>query len=183
MLRPELVSPPATWPVTLEEAKAHLRVDGGEDDTLIEGLIKAATGYFDGWTGVLGRCLVTQTWRQRFAGFDQCLRLPMPATEVSEVTNGIDVVDAGAYELLHDDRGSRVALRVGRTWPPAAGGHAPVAVTFRAGYGPADAVPPALKVAILIMVAHLYDNRGGSNQGGPPPAIDVLIAPYRVLRV
>jgi uncharacterized phage protein (predicted DNA packaging) len=33
--------------VTLEEAKAHLRVDTADDDTLITGLIGAATGYVE----------------------------------------------------------------------------------------------------------------------------------------
>lgn len=54
--------PPAETPVTLAEAKAHLRVDFDEDDALIGAILNAATEYLDGWDGILSRCLVTQTW-------------------------------------------------------------------------------------------------------------------------
>ena len=64
MHRPVLVTPPAETPVSRTEAKAHLRVDGTGDDDLIDGLIDAAVAHLDGYTGILGRCMVTQTWRQ-----------------------------------------------------------------------------------------------------------------------
>ena len=84
--RPVLVTAPAEDPVTLEEVKAHLRVierdENGaalpnEDDALITALIKAAVTHLDGWTGVLGRCLVDQTWRLVYDAFTQCMRLPI----------------------------------------------------------------------------------------------------------
>src|SRR5690606_10673336 len=70
MHRPVRVTPPAIQPVTLAEAKLHLRVDHDDEDALISNLIQAATGHLDGWTGILGHCLVEQVWRQdhdRFA--------------------------------------------------------------------------------------------------------------------
>lgn len=78
MLAPVRVTPPAEPPVSLEEAKAHLRVDFGDDDLYVAGLIEAATAHLDGWSGILGRALVTQTWRQDLCGFprDGVIRLP-----------------------------------------------------------------------------------------------------------
>ena len=38
----QLVTPPAGVPISLAEAKLHLRVDGGDDDPLICSLISAA---------------------------------------------------------------------------------------------------------------------------------------------
>ena len=45
--------------LTTAEAKAHCRVDTSDDDTLIASLVKAATAHLDGWSGILGRCLVS----------------------------------------------------------------------------------------------------------------------------
>ncbi|WP_297534627.1 head-tail connector protein [Nitrobacter sp.] len=55
MLTPIRTVAPAEMPVTLAEAKAHLRVDHDDQDDLITAQIKAATAWFDGYSGILGR--------------------------------------------------------------------------------------------------------------------------------
>ena len=62
-LPPALVTPPSGAVVTLAAAKAHLRVDHDLDDSAIGALIAAAEAHLDGYGGILGRCLLTQTWR------------------------------------------------------------------------------------------------------------------------
>lgn len=54
-----LYSPPVQEPVTLAEAKTHLRVTYTDDDALIAELITAARQWFEEQTY---RALVTQTW-------------------------------------------------------------------------------------------------------------------------
>jgi len=61
---PVRVTAPADRPVTLAEVKNHCRIDHSDDDTLVQSYIDAAVAHVEGWSGVLGRCLVTQTWRQ-----------------------------------------------------------------------------------------------------------------------
>lgn len=56
-----VVEPPTRRVVSLEDAKEHLKVDGDDEDFLIQGLIDAAMGYLDGPDGVLGRALAPQT--------------------------------------------------------------------------------------------------------------------------
>uniref|UniRef100_UPI002AFFC390 head-tail connector protein n=1 Tax=Hoeflea sp. TaxID=1940281 RepID=UPI002AFFC390 len=86
MHRPVLVTPPAILPVSLAEARLHLRVDEDADDTLITSLIGAAVDHLDGWTGILGQCLVEQEWRQDFDAFASCLSLPLgPVTSITSV--------------------------------------------------------------------------------------------------
>lgn len=55
---------PAEMPVTLAQVKDHLRVMHSDHDGMIDSMIMGGTEYLDGWTGILGRCLVTQTWEQ-----------------------------------------------------------------------------------------------------------------------
>lgn len=67
--RPVLVSAPTSAIMTLAEAKAQCRVDGSDDDNLINGLILAVTSYLDTKAGITGRALLRQTWRQDFYGW------------------------------------------------------------------------------------------------------------------
>ena len=56
----QLVTPPAGEPISLAEAKLHLRVDGGDDDPLIGSLITAARQAAE---TITGRQLMTARWR------------------------------------------------------------------------------------------------------------------------
>lgn len=194
MLAPVLITPPAMLPVSLAEAKAHLRVDHTDDDSLIGGLIAAATDHLDGWTGILGRCLVEQTWRQDFAAFATCLSLPLgPVISISNVTVGGVTVDDSDYALL-TDAGGRSRVEIAHI----ASGPGAVSVTYKAGYAtipevpangadpaiPAQStVPAALKVAIMLLVGSWYANREiivvGATVENLPFAVDALIAPFR----
>ena len=66
-----VVIPPAASPLSLDLAKAQLRVDpsNGDDDLLIQSLIDTATAWLDGPSGWLGRCLMPQTLELRLDGF------------------------------------------------------------------------------------------------------------------
>lgn len=190
MYRPVLVTPPAETPVSPTEAKAHLRVETTADDTLIAGLIAAATAHLDGWSGILGRCLVEQTWRQDYDDFRSCLRLPLfPVLSITSVkyvdTDGVEqTVDSANYVLLNDERGAYVEFADGYSFPALNVGSAAVRITYVAGYGAASAVPQAIKQAMLLLIGHWYENREavivGTSQPSPLPlAVDALITPFR----
>jgi len=186
MRAPVLVAPAETLPVTLEEAKLHLRVDGDEDDALITGLINGAVSHLDGYTGILGRCLVEQTWRMDFDAFARTMCLPIgPVAEVVSVTwrdasGQISTVNDDNYGLL-PGAGGRTSLRFRNGYALPTGLHedGAVSVTFKAGY---TEVPAALKVAILLMVGHWYANRETVAEGSfseVPFAANALIEPFR----
>lgn len=188
MLAPSLVTSPSATPVSLAEAKLHLRVVGSGEDPLITALIQAATQHLDGWTGVLGRALVTQTWRQDFEGFCTKLRLPLgPVASITSISyfddgNLTQTLPDTAYTLLTDALGPYVTLKPDQSWPSSYGRADAVAVTYEAGVAAAN-VPAPLKAAILLMVGNLFENREatvvGTISGDLPNGVDILISPYR----
>lgn len=162
MYPPVLVVPPVILPVTVEELKAELPATAG-GDALIEAQIKGAVSYLDGWTGILGRCLVEQTWRQDFDRFASRLRLPIgPVISVSSVkwrnrAGQIATLGSGEYALQADALGSFVRFRSGFSMPGDLYETAAVTVEFVAGYAntnddpPVSTVPAGIKTAIRLM--------------------------------
>lgn len=87
------IAPPTAQVVTLEEMKEHLRLLPGDDheDLLIQSLIDAAVSWLDGWDGVLGRCIMLQTWQIEAADLVAFFRLP-DVTEAVATEDGSMVV-------------------------------------------------------------------------------------------
>lgn len=192
MYRPVLVTPPTDTPVSLTEAKAQLDVSYTDKDTLITGLIAAATSYLDGWSGILGRCLMPQTWRQDFDCLERCLRLPLfPVTSITSIkyddADGIEqTIGSSNYELWHDDLGAFVRFVTTYAFPSLDVEKPAVRVTYVAGYPDATTVPAAIKQAMLLMIRHWFDNPTAVSVGviaqAMPVAVDALLAPYRRVR-
>lgn len=187
MLAPVLLTPPAALPVSLAEAKSHLRVDHDEDDALIGGFIAAAVGHLDGWSGILGRCLVTQTWRVGYAGW-WSLRLPFPDVQSVVVryrdAAGVEQTVAGSSYFVEDG-----AVRFVPGWSAPAlyvGGPAPVSVDVTTGFGDPEDVPWELKTAVLLHVGTLYQHRetlGDAARAAPTGVYEGFVSPWRAVRV
>lgn len=191
MYRPVRTVAPAAEPVVLATLKLHCRVTGSTEDTELQAYLDAAIAKLDGHAGELGRCLISQTWRQDYDYWTPALRLPFP--DVSSVTSiayldtdaASQTVSSSLYDLTEDDQSSRIVFREAFTGPtlttdrPAA-----VKVTFVAGYGATAATVPApIRQAILMLGAHYYANREaglvGVSGSEMPLAVEALIAPYR----
>lgn len=179
-----LVIPPAVEPVTLEEAKLHLRVDGNEDDSLITALITAARQKAEEYTR---RAFITQTWELAVDTACGVLYLPRPPVQAVEtVTVDGGIVATENYALIGPE-----ALHV--KVPLYAVNPGGVVIRYRAGYGDAPAdVPQVIRQAILMLVAHLYEAREGqapqveyevqARAGADmPPTVAALLRPYRVM--
>lgn len=186
MLTPVRTVAPATTPVSLSDVKAHCRVSHNDDDTVLTSLLNAAVAYLDGWSGVLGRCLVTQTWRQDYGSFG-CLRLPLgPVASIASITyydagNEQQTLSTDLYDLFTDELGSYVGSKPGQSWPSAYSRDDAVSVTFVAGTASAD-VPAPLKAAIMLLVSHWNENREAATAVAMvelPLAVDALISPHR----
>lgn len=162
------VTAPASNPVTLTEAKAHLRVDDSDSDTLISALIAAAVAMIDGPHGI-GIAMMTQTWRYVLDCFPAYIRLPLTPVQdgiLSDSPAGVTItyVDtAGATQTLatSDYRlsGGILEPAYGEAWPGTRTVRGAVTIDFEVGWGDADDVPQDLKAAILLTVGHLYEHR------------------------
>ena len=185
MYAPVRVNAPASPPLTLAEVKAHCRVDGTDEDVLLEALLASAVDHLDGYGGILGRAIVAQTWRPDFDGFESVLRLPLPASSIEKISwrNRDDVsvdLDPASYVLRTDSLGSYARMADSFSSPAGLASSAAVSVAYIAGTAPAD-VPPAIKAAILLLVGHWYVNREAASSGSlsaVPLAFDALIAAH-----
>lgn len=196
-LAPSLVTAPAVPLLSVAEAKAHLRVDHDDDDVLIEGLIDAATAHLDGWSGILGRCLVNQTWEESFSCFPRGDRLRFrlwPVVSISSVTyrdadDAEQTLSAALYAgPLADGAGAYLALNDGEVWPSTYTRDDAVTVTYVAGHGAAASdVPAAIRHAALLMIGHWYAQREAVSAAGQsaevPIGVSALLAPYRRLGI
>jgi uncharacterized phiE125 gp8 family phage protein len=189
-----LLTLPAETPLSLAEAKAHLRVDHADEDGLITALIEAATRHLDGRDGILNRALVTQDWEYRIAAFPACgaIKLPFPPLQSVTAVSYVDaagavqtlpssdyVVDTATYE-------GQIRRAFGIAWPATRCEEHAVRVTFKAGYGTASAVPAPIKQAMKFMIGHFYENREAVGEAAfaeLPMAVRYLLGPYRVLSV
>ena len=178
---------PSGLPVTLAEAKAQCRVDHDTEDALLNGLIAAAVAHVDGYTGVLGRALLTQTWR---IDADEPGDIAIPLEPVQSVS--VQWVDkAGAvqsftqFDLVRGHGHPYIQLKDTAVWPDTKTQPDAFRVTAVVGYGAAADVPQPIKQAILLMVAHLYANREavGEAMQAVPMAVDALLAPYRLVGI
>ena len=190
MFRPVLVTAPTTDMVSLAEAKAHCRVDHDDEDAYLSALIEAATSHLDGYSGVLGRALLPQTWRQDFEDFGDVMRLPVgPVQSITTVSyqdaSGADqTLSSTEYVLLRDDFGDYVTLAANKSWPSVGDRADAVRITYLAG---TSTIPVAIKHAALLLVGHWFANREavltGTIATQTPMAVDALLTPHRVMTV
>ena len=192
-----LTTPPAVTPVSLAEAKAHLRVTHTDDDAYITALIDAATRHLDGRHGTLNRALITQSWKlkiDRFPvfcgheGWPYAIELPFPPLlSVASVKyldpNGAEQTLANTeYTVETSQFVGRILIGYGKSWPAIQCVPGAVRIDFTAGFGPASTdVPMPIRQAMLMFIAHLYEIR--SIDADMPRAIDALVAPYRLRKI
>jgi uncharacterized phiE125 gp8 family phage protein len=188
MIKPVRTVDPATTPVSVADAKIHLNIDVIDDDALIATLVAAASEYLDGYTGIIGSALVTQTWQQEFPHFHNLIRLSVgPVQSITDIKyfdadNVEQTLASSVYQIQTDDIGTFVCLKPDQVWPVIYPRIDAVKITYISGFGDADAVPAPIKIAILMLTAHLYENREattGFKVETVPMAVDALTAPYR----
>lgn len=197
MYAPVLVTPPSIKPVTRTEVKAALDIGYADKDTLIDGLIAAATTHFE---SILEMPLCEQSWSQSFD--EICGRLPLYKEPVISITSvkyldedGIEqTIDPTDYSLVADDICTAVKFRSGYTAPTLYAVSPAVTVLYKAGYVNAGSspnftstVPDDIKQAMFLLIRQWFDNPSavvvGTTATKMPNAVDALLSPYRPMHV
>jgi uncharacterized phiE125 gp8 family phage protein len=176
--------------VTLAEAKAHLRVDGVDDDALITALITAARLDAE---ARMQRTLVETSWELHLDGFpaDGCMRLHNPPVQsITHVkyydsTGAQQTLAPSAYVLDAASEPARLMLSYGQSWPATYARPGAVQVQYLAGLPAADKakVPETIKAWIKLRLGTLYANREQIALGvsvAEIPFVDALLDPYKV---
>jgi len=189
-----LITAPAAEPVTLAEAKAHLRVDHSDEDTVIGAMISAARVYCEQWTA---RAFVTQTWELVLDEFPTNeIEIPKPPLQTIDSIkyddgDGIEqLLAASEYETDPVSQPGWV-VPITSGWPTVYEGINAVRIRFTAGYDPgtdspvdlAANVPPSLKAAMLLYIGQLYSVREDVVVGftvAPVGVVELLLRQYRV---
>lgn len=197
MTRFALASAPASEPVTLNEAKDHLRISHAFEDTLITGFIVAARKRVEADTL---RSLITQTWTATldrwpptgcseesevwpFTTSPTTRRIPLAHGPVASITSLVvdgETIDADEYALRGDE--IWISESVADSTAELGGG---IVITYVTG---AATIATDLKLAVLMMTGTFYTVRETTSPQGiyhqvAPFGYDTLISPYKVLEI
>jgi uncharacterized phiE125 gp8 family phage protein len=185
------ITAPAAEPITLSEAKAHLRISDASEDTLISGLIKSAREEVEEAAGI---ALINQDWRLYLdawpcSGIVRLRRSPVQYVSVVTVYDG-----AGAATTITPPVGNldKISSPARFLVPDAAS--APgraingIEIDFRCGFGATGVdVPDGLKRAMLLLISHWYEHRGAGESDGQtalwPNGFDRIMDRYRRLEL
>ncbi len=197
----QVTAPPET-PVTLAEAKEHVRQDAADDDAKITALLNAAVARIDGPGGILGRAIVEQQWDMKldcFPEHGEAIKVPLPPLisidqiTYLDTTGASQTLDTSNYQIAGvgpDARGC-VFEAYGTNWPATRRIPEAVTVRFTCGYektagSPTDYrenIPDDIRQALLIMIAEWYENREetviGAGVNPVPYSAMVLLTPKK----
>lgn len=190
-----VITPPTIEPITLEQAKLHVRCEIDEDDALIEALISAARQWVERYTGLT---LCETTLEVAFEGYpDWFIELPKPPAVSIESfryrdSSGVDTLLATDQYVLDNAVGiaPRVVPAYGITWPGTRWQSSSLRIRYVAGYARAGSpderhlIPQPLTSAIKLLLGHLYEHREAVTETRDvtelPLGVQWLCRPYRV---
>ena len=189
-------SGPATTPISLAEAKSHLRVEIPDEDSLISAYVSAATSWVEQY---LRRALISQTWTvylDEFPGEGEAIVVPLSplvsvsAFEFKDPDSGAWTAVSGSTYSVEVPGGEnpgrgRILPAYGETWSAARGEPNSVRYTAAVGYGASgSAVPEPIRTAIRQLVGTAYANREsvvtGTIATKIPQTVEFLLSPYRL---
>jgi uncharacterized phiE125 gp8 family phage protein len=172
------LSEPSVEPVSLQEAKEHLRVRHDEEDALITRLISAARARVEDYCN---RPFVSAQFAILYDGElprgNTALRVPLAGIVAIDAISYIDVGGEQAAFSTFSFDGERQTIRPATVWPAGTD----LRVEVEAG-GNADDVPFPIKAAINLYLGGMYELRESQVVGtilAENPAAVSLIDPYR----
>lgn len=180
-----MISGPLSEPLTLDEARAFLKVEATDDDALIQSLVVSSRMEVE---AASRRRLITQSWRIVLdrAPPGGIVRLGLSpvqsviAVRSRDATGLATVLGAEAWQVDLASAPPRLRLlAIPATLTPAA--MAAIEIDVVAGYGAALQVPEALRQAVRLVLSSRYELRGDPAGWTIPAPVAALLAPFRTL--
>ncbi|MBF0406469.1 MAG: phage head-tail connector protein [Candidatus Riflebacteria bacterium] len=187
MLKYKITTPPISEPVTLAEAKAHLRVLDTNEDVLIQSLISAAREYAE---SVTGRAFVSRTITAVCDSFPSGRSISLPVGPLISVVS-VNYTDKDNNTFSFTDFSAdtfgnppKLVLNTSASWPGAALLSVnPIQIVYRAGFESNSDIPATFKQAILLLVGHWFEHREevitGTESYSVPFAAEALLQQWR----
>lgn len=160
-----LVTAPTVEPITVADAKAHMRIGHNEDDALIAALITASRRLCE---TITRRALITQTWDLYLDAFPAGRAIQLPKSPLQSVTtvtytdedNTTTTFASTNYVVDTVSVPGCVVLTPSADWPSVnLWSVNAVKVRYVAGYGVATAIPETVKLAMKMVIGHWYEHR------------------------
>jgi len=186
-----LVTAPTAEPISLAQAKAHLRVTDSAEDSLISSLITVVRQACE---DRIRRTIVKTGYEYTAAAFvdrmalDRGPLLQVTSVKYLDATATLQTLAPSTYVVDQYAALPAVLLASGAAWPTVATGRPDaVRISYAAGYCDENLTPapPAPLVHwMLLQLAHFFDNReaSGVSQLAPLPYGDDLLHRYRLLQ-
>lgn len=173
------IVPPTELPVSIEQARANMRIDGDYMDSFLTLWLAGITATME---HEIGQRFIRQTWEVRLDAFPASIDLPHPVLSVTSVAyldiDGVEQVLApAAYKLVPEQYESRLVPARRTTWPATSPEPHAVIVTLECGYGDTpDKVPANVQLYLLAKLVDQFDpNTRAERETAPSPFIARLL--------
>jgi uncharacterized phiE125 gp8 family phage protein len=166
--------------VTMSEAQAYVRIETGEEEALLAGLIRTASALCEAF---INQIVIARPFECDLAASGSWERLPL--TPVRSITDASALDASGVATPLTSDGFTTDIDFAGDGWVRAtqAVGASRIRVGGSAGMAESEnGVPEPIRQGVLRLVAHLFATRDGEG-GEPPAAVTALWRPYRRMRL
>lgn len=170
------ITQPGNEALTLDEAKAQLRITHDALDYEISQLIPVAREAFE---QAHDHSVMPRDWELTLNCFPEKIFLKMPpiisvtSIKYTDVAGVEQTVDQGDYSLVTGSPLTAwVALVVGKSWPSTYSADNAVRVRYKAGYADANAVPHIVKQWMKRVLTDAHANAGDDGNGMKNPGPD-----------
>jgi len=185
-----LKTAPTLTPVSLAEAKTHLRIDSSftADDDYITTLINVATSAAENYTNL---AIMEQSWYldiDAFPDYFNLLKGTLRVLTINSITysdenNASQTLASSNYFADGSIKPARIYFAPDATIPSTYDKPNAVSVDFTLGFTAASQVPAPIKQAVLLMVGTYYETRqtvSDRTYKEIPQSAEFLLMPYRV---
>lgn len=159
-----LITEATSEPITLNEVKNHLRIDGADHDLIVTPLIKTSRLIGE---KITGRDFIEKEWRTYLDYFPNCnyegieIRksklLSITSIQYYDENNALQTLSSSNYYITNEADYSSIYINKDKSFPRTYCRKQAVIITFKTSF---PNFPQDLKQAMLSVCSYLFENAG-----------------------